>query len=284
VTADAAGDAVVSERQQPLLHAEGVSKVYTRARTGQELSALEEVSLSVETGQFVTIVGPSGCGKSTFLNMVDGLIAPTTGEIRVAGKTVVGPGHDRAMVFQDSSLLPWYTVLRNVSYGLECQGTPAREASRAAQRYVELVGLRGFEHHFPHELSGGMQQRVNLARALAVDPDLLLMDEPFAALDPQTREMMQGELLRIWNETRKTVLFITHAISEAIYLSDRVIVMSARPGRIIADIPVDIPRPRPLAAKRSEEVVAYERQIWSLLEQEVRTTMDRETLVGEAGG
>jgi NitT/TauT family transport system ATP-binding protein len=268
--------------QPPVLDAIDVSKVYIRARTGEALPALEGVSLSVETGQFVTIVGPSGCGKSTFLNMVDGLIVPTGGEIRVAGRPVVGPGHDRAVVFQDSSLLPWFSVLRNVMYGLECQGVRSREASASAREYINLVGLQGFEHHYPHELSGGMQQRVNLARALAVDPDLLLMDEPFAALDPQTREMMQGELLRIWEETRKTVLFITHAISEAIYLSDRVIVMSARPGRIIEDMPIEIPRPRPLAARRSEKLVEYERTIWSLLEQEVRTTMDRESLTGGA--
>ena len=268
----------------PVLEAIDVAKVYVRSRTGEEVAALERISLRIETGQFVSIVGPSGCGKSTFLNIVDGLMDPTGGEIRVAGRTVTGPGHDRAVVFQDSSLLPWYTVSRNVMYGLECQGVPRTEARERAQRFITMVGLEGFEQHYPHELSGGMQQRVNLARALAVDPQLLLMDEPFAALDPQTREMMQGELLRIWEAAEKTVLFITHAMSEAIYLSDRVIVMSARPGRIIADIPIDIPRPRALAARRSDEMVAYERQIWEILEQEVRTTMERTSLVGGDDG
>jgi NitT/TauT family transport system ATP-binding protein len=270
----------MTDSRAPVLEAIDVAKVYVRPRTGEEVPALDRISLRIETGEFVSIVGPSGCGKSTFLNIVDGLMDPTGGEIRVAGRVVAGPGHDRAVVFQDSSLLPWYTVSRNVMYGLECQGVPRAEARAAAQKFITMVGLDGFEQHYPHELSGGMQQRVNLARALAVDPQLLLMDEPFAALDPQTREMMQGELLRIWEAAEKTVLFITHAISEAIYLSDRVIVMSARPGRIIADIPIEIPRPRVMAARRTDEMVAYERQIWDLLEQEVRTTMERTALVG----
>ena len=271
---------MTTDARVPVLEAIDVAKVYVRPRTGEEVAAIERISLRIEAGEFVSIVGPSGCGKSTFLNIVDGLMDPTGGEIRVAGRVVVGPGHDRAVVFQDSSLLPWYTVSRNVMYGLECQGVPSSQARTLAQKFITMVGLGGFEQHYPHELSGGMQQRVNLARALAVDPQLLLMDEPFAALDPQTREMMQGELLRIWEAAEKTVLFITHAISEAIYLSDRVIVMSARPGRIIADIRIDIPRPRAMAARRSDEMVAYERQIWDLLEQEVRTTMERTSLVG----
>ena len=265
----------------PVLEADKVSKVYVRSRTGEAVPALNEISLTVERGEFVSIVGPSGCGKSTFLNIVDGLLEPTGGEIRVAGRVITGPGHDRAMVFQDSSLLPWYSVARNIMFGLECQGVPAKEARKRTEGFITMVGLRGFEQHYPHELSGGMQQRVNLARALAVDPELLLMDEPFAALDPQTREMMQGELLRIWEAANKTVLFITHAMSEAIYLSDRVLVMSARPGEIIADIRIDIPRPRPLAARRSDEMVAYERMIWDILEQEVRTTMERTALVSD---
>jgi NitT/TauT family transport system ATP-binding protein len=258
-----------------------VSKVYVRPRTGEAVPALNEVSITVHRGEFVSIVGPSGCGKSTFLNIVDGLIQPTAGEIRVAGRVVTGPGHDRAMVFQDSSLLPWYSVSRNIMFGLECQGVRSKEARERAQAFINMVGLHGFEQHYPHELSGGMQQRVNLARALAVDPELLLMDEPFAALDPQTREMMQGELLRIWEAADKTVLFITHAMSEAIYLSDRVIVMSARPGEIIADVPIEIPRPRPLAARRSDEMVSYERRIWDILEQEVLKTMERTALVSD---
>lgn len=275
---------MTTDSRAPVLEAIDVAKVYVRPRTGEEVPALDRISLRIETGEFVSIVGPSGCGKSTFLNIVDGLMDPTGGEIRVAGRVVTGPGHDRAVVFQDSSLLPWYTVSRNIMYGLECQGVPRSEARTRAQKFITMVGLDGFEQHYSHELSGGMQQRVNLARALAVDPQLLLMDEPFAALDPQTREMMQGELLRIWEAAEKTVLFITHAITEAIYLSDRVIVMSARPGRIIADVPIDIPRPRAMAARRSDEMVAYERHIWDLLEQEVRTTMERTLLVGGDDG
>jgi NitT/TauT family transport system ATP-binding protein len=274
----------MTDTRQPVLEAIAVSKVYVRPRTGEAVPALSQISLRIHAGQFVSIVGPSGCGKSTFLNIVDGLIDPTGGEIRVGGKTVTGPGRDRAMVFQDSSLLPWFSVTRNVMFGLECQGMDKKEARQRAQAFIDMVGLAGFEQHYPHELSGGMQQRVNLARALAVDPDLLLMDEPFAALDPQTREMMQGELLRIWEAAEKTVLFITHAISEAIYLSDRVLVMSARPGEIIADIPIEISRPRPLAARRSDEMVAYERQIWDILEQEVRTTMERTSVVSDDEG
>src|SRR5687768_1193869 len=227
----------------PKLQAIDVRMEYYQPRTNSRLLAIERFSLDIEEREFVSILGPSGCGKSTFLKIVDGLINATAGELRVDGRRINAPGRDRAMVFQDASLFPWYTVQRNVSYGLECQGVPAKEARERAQPLIELVGLKGFEHHYPYELSGGMQQRVNLARALTVDPDLLLMDEPFAALDAQTREVMQSELLRIWNQTNKTVLFITHQIDESVYLSDRVIVMSARPGRLIADIEVDIPRP-----------------------------------------
>jgi NitT/TauT family transport system ATP-binding protein len=177
------------------------------------------------------------------------------------------------MVFQDSSLFPWFTVRQNVAYGLGSKGIPDAVAFERVGPLIEMVGLGGFERHFPHELSGGMQQRVNLARALAVDPEILLMDEPFAALDAQTREIMQAELLTIWQQSAKTVVFITHQIGEAIFLSDRVIVMSARPGRTLGDIPIDIPRPRSLDVKRSPEFVALEDQIWHLLEGEVRRQM-----------
>lgn len=169
------------------------------------------------------------------------------------------------MVFQDSSLFPWYSVLSNVAYGLVCQGVPKKEAQERAMPLIRLVGLEGFERKYPYQLSGGMQQRANLARALTVDPELLIMDEPFAALDAQTRELMQAELLRIWSASTKTVLFITHQIDEAIFLSDRVIVMSARPGRVIADIAIDLPRPRSLELKRTPAFVAYEEQIWELI-------------------
>ncbi len=252
---------------------------YYQPRTGNRVLAIESLSTTVEAGEFVSILGPSGCGKSTFLKIVDGLIPSTGGRLLLDGRPIAGPGRDRAMVFQDAALFPWYTVVRNVSYGLECQGVPAREARDRALPLIKLVGLDGFEGHYPYELSGGMQQRVNLARALAVDPAVLLMDEPFAALDAQTRELMQAELLQIWNAQRKTVVFVTHQIDEAVYLSDRVIVMSARPGRIIADLPIEIARPRALAVKRSAAFHAHVDQIWELIEGQVKRTMAADRLV-----
>jgi NitT/TauT family transport system ATP-binding protein len=255
------------------LEASDVRMEYVRRRDSSTLLALESFSLAVREGEFVSIVGPSGCGKSTFLKILAGLIPPTGGEIRVDGRVVAGPAPDRAMVFQDSSLFPWYTVGQNVAYGLSCQGVSSRSAAERVAPLIDMVGLRGFDRHYPHELSGGMQQRVNLARALAVDPVLLLMDEPFASLDAQTREIMQAELLKIWQQTGKTVVFITHQINEAVYLSDRVVVMSSRPGRMLADLSIDLPRPRSLEIKHSNTFVQYESDIWRLLEVEVRREM-----------
>jgi NitT/TauT family transport system ATP-binding protein len=226
-------------------------------------------------GEFVSVVGPSGCGKTTFLSVVDGLVAASAGRILVDGQAVTRPGPDRAMVFQEASLLPWRTVLGNVCYGLECLGMPRREREERAAHLIDLVGLSGFEHHYPYELSGGMQQRVNLARALLVDPKILLMDEPFASLDAQTRELMQEELLRIWLQAKKTVLFVTHQIDEAIYLSDRVLVFTGRPGRVKETIRVEIERPRPLGVKREPRFHAIEDRIWSLIEDDVRTGRER---------
>jgi NitT/TauT family transport system ATP-binding protein len=217
------------------LQARDVRMSYNDPATGDRLLAIERIDLDIREGSFVSIVGPSGCGKSTFLKIINGLLPSSEGTIEIAKPD---HGRDHAMVFQDSSLFPWYSVLRNVAYGLICQGVPKKEAHRRAQPFIEMVGLKGFESKYPYQLSGGMQQRANLARALTVDPEILLMDEPFAALDAQTRELMQAELLRIWREANKTVLFITHQIDEAIYLSDRVLVMSARPGRILADTPL----------------------------------------------
>jgi NitT/TauT family transport system ATP-binding protein len=267
----------------PKLHATNVRMEYVRRRDGTKVLALEELSLDIGEGEFLSIVGPSGCGKSTFLKVVAGLLRPTGGTVRVDGKEVGGPSPERAMVFQDSSLFPWYTVVQNVAYGLVCGGMKKSLAAERVAPLIEMVGLRGFDRHYPHELSGGMQQRVNLARALAVDPAVLLMDEPFAALDAQTREIMQAELLKIWAQTDKTVLFITHQISEAIYLSDRVIVMSARPGRCLADLAIELPRPRSLEIKHSPEFVAYEQQVWKLLEGEVRREMATNAVVGANG-
>jgi NitT/TauT family transport system ATP-binding protein len=266
------------------LEATDVRMEYIRRRDGSALLALERFTIGVSEGEFVSIVGPSGCGKSTFLKILAGLIRPSGGEIKVDGRVITGPASDRAMVFQDSSLFPWYTVAQNVAYGLSCQGVGKKAAADQVAPLIDMVGLHGFDRHYPHELSGGMQQRVNLARALAVDPVLLLMDEPFAALDAQTREIMQAELLKIWQQTAKTVVFITHQINEAVYLSDRVVVMSARPGRMLADIPIDMPRPRSLEIKHSPAFVSYEQQIWQLLEGEVRREMAMDDQVVSSGG
>jgi NitT/TauT family transport system ATP-binding protein len=255
---------------QPKLEAQGVSLAYFQPRTSTQLVALDGVNLQVMDGEFVAVVGPSGCGKTTFLCVVDGLITATGGRILVDGEVVTKPGPDRAVVFQDASLLPWRTVLNNVRYGLECLGFSTREANARALHLIALVGLAGFEQHYPHELSGGMQQRVNLARALVVDPKILLMDEPFAALDAQTRELMQEELTRIWAKAKKTVLFITHQIDEAIYLADRVVVFSGRPGKVKESVTIDIERPRPIGVKRQARFHALEDRIWRLIDEELK--------------
>jgi ABC-type nitrate/sulfonate/bicarbonate transport system ATPase subunit len=251
------------------LRARDVRIDYWQERSRRSFCAVDGVSLDVREGEFVAIVGPSGCGKTTFLNAVDGLIPVSSGALWLDDRPLKGPGHDRAMVFQHPSLLPWRTVLANVAYGLEIQGKISRAAARERARdYVRLVGLEGFEEHFPLELSGGMQQRVNLARALATDPQVLLLDEPFAALDAQTREYMQLELLRIWRQTEKTAVFITHDIKEAIYLADRVIVFTARPGRVKLTLDIALPRPRQLRVKRTAEFVEYEDAVWTAIEEE----------------
>jgi NitT/TauT family transport system ATP-binding protein len=258
---------------RPKLEAHDIRLEYFQPRTNTRLTALGGVNLAIMDGEFVAIVGPSGCGKTTFLSVVDGLIAATGGRVLVDGEVVTKPGPDRAVVFQDASLLPWRTVQGNVVYGLECVGVPMREAKERAAHFITLVGLAGFEHHYPYELSGGMQQRVNLARALVMDPKILLMDEPFASLDAQTREVMQEELLRIWAQAKKTVLFITHQIDEAIYLSDRVVVFSGRPGRVKDILAVGMERPRPLGVKRQPRFHAIEDRIWGLIEDDVKGRM-----------
>jgi NitT/TauT family transport system ATP-binding protein len=241
---------------------------YVNNKTGAEVIALKNINLDIKDGEFICIVGPSGCGKTTFLNTVVGLLKPSRGEILLDQKKIEGPGNDRAMVFQNPSLLPWRTVLDNVLYGVELQKQLSTDKKQEAKEFIEMVGLKGYENHYPHELSGGMQQRVNLARALTVNPSLLLLDEPFSALDAQTREFMQGELLRIWSETKKTSLFITHQIDEAVFLADRVFVFGARPGRVVEVIDVNIPRPRNLHVKRSPEFVDLVDHIWSIIEKE----------------
>lgn len=243
-----------------------VTASYVNKRTATSLLALQNITLTINEGEFVAIVGPSGCGKSTLLNLVAGLQAPQSGEIILNGKPIQGPGRDRAMVFQVPALLPWRTVLANVSYGLELQGVPALEAKKRALQFIDLVGLSDFVQSFPNELSGGMQQRANLARALSVEPSLLLMDEPLSALDAIMRENMQAEIQRIWQESRQSVLYVTHQIDEAIFLADRVIVMSDRPGRIEKIIQVRLSRPRPLSIKQHPSFVQLSEEIWQSLQ------------------
>ena len=250
------------------LEIRGLTKRYDVERERRHVVALSDVSLTVADGEFMAIVGPSGCGKTSLLNIVAGLMRHDGGDVIIDGRKVTAPGVDRAVVFQQASLLPWRTVAGNVRYGMEMQKRVDAGVMRArTEHFITLVGLSGFERHFPSELSGGMQQRVNLARALAADPVVLLMDEPFAALDAQTREYMQAELLKIWSEARKTVLFITHQINEAIYLADRVAVMSARPGRVKGIIQIPFERPRPLAVKRDPKFLEIEETIWQMVEE-----------------
>jgi NitT/TauT family transport system ATP-binding protein len=250
------------------LDIEHLTKRYRVERDEREVLALSDVSLSVPEGEFMAIVGPSGCGKTTLLNIVAGLLPYEAGTVSIDGKRVSGPGVDRAVVFQHASLLPWRTVAGNVRYGMEMQKRFDQAVmSQRADHFIRLVGLAGFERHYPSELSGGMQQRVNLARATAADPLVLLMDEPFAALDAQTRESMQAELLKIWAEAHKTVLFITHQINEAVYLADRVAVLSPRPGRLKDVVTIPFERPRPLSLKREPRFLEVEDAIWQLVEE-----------------
>ncbi len=248
-----------------------ISKAFVKrmGRDVQTIHALDRVNLTVREGEFVSIVGPSGCGKTTLLRIIDGLILPDEGEVCINGHVVREPGRDRAMVFQDFGLLPWKTVTENIRFALQMRKIPG-DHSEIVRRHVELVGLKGFEHHYPHELSGGMQQRVGIARALTIDPEVLLMDEPFAALDAQMREVLQAELLKIWEQTAKTIIFITHSIDEAVYLSDRVVVLSQRPGQVRETVRVDLPQPRWSYPVRKEprfwELREY---VWELIRESV---------------
>lgn len=236
---------------------------HTYAANGQKTTALESISLNVETGRFVSIVSPSGCGKSSLLMMLAGLIRPTSGSIRAGGRPIDKPDPSRiGVVFQDASLYPWLTAQNNVEFPLSLRGVDKKTRQARALEALALVGLEGFANSYPHELSGGMKQRVSIARGLVQDPPILLMDEPFAALDEQTRITMGDELLRIWDKTRKTVIFVTHGLSEAIYLSDEVIVLSGRPGRILDRVEVDLPRPRTLDMVADPKFVALREQIW----------------------
>lgn len=254
---------------QPLaVRARDVVVEYERTRDKSTLIALDRFSLDVREGEFLTIVGPSGCGKSTFLNVVAGLAFPVAGEVAVYGRPVTGPGVDRAVVFQDYALMPWRTVVANVRFGLEMQKRVDSATADKVAHYIDMVGLTGFEKAYPRELSGGMRQRVGLARALATEPRLLLMDEPFAAVDAMTREIMQDELAKIVAATGQTTMFITHSVDEAITLGDRIAVVTSRPGRIKEIIDVDLPRPRTRTNRHLPEFQATRDHIWELLSDE----------------
>jgi NitT/TauT family transport system ATP-binding protein len=249
------------------LRIEGVT-VRFAGRKGRTVTALEDISLAIPDRELSVIVGPSGCGKSTLLRLVAGLAEATAGRITLDGRPITGPSAERGMVFQSYTLFPWLTVRRNVEFGLELKRTPAAERRRIAERFIREVGLDGFEDAYPDQLSGGMRQRTALARALANDPEILLMDEPFGALDSQTRALMQELLLAIWEQSHKTVLFITHDIDEALFLGDVVYVMTARPGRIKQEITVDLPRPRAPEILTAPRFVALKREVLTLIREE----------------
>ncbi len=235
--------------------------------------AIEDITLKVRENEFLVIVGPSGCGKSTFLYLAAGFEEPTSGEILLDGRRIEGPGPDRGFVFQEFALYPWKTVLENVSFGLEIQGMDKKAAREKAREYIRTIGLSGFENAYPHTLSGGMKQRVGIARALAYDPEVLLMDEPFGSLDAQTKKLMQQELLRIWAKTRKTVVYVTHSVVEATYLADRVVVLTARPSRVKGIVEVNIPRPR---SYTDEKYLSIRERILGLLDEEVAKAFEEE--------
>jgi len=259
----------------------GLGKTYISTRTGERVQALNNVSFTIAPNEFVSIVGPSGCGKSTLLSLVAGFSAPTTGEILVDGVAVSAPDPRRGVMFQDYALFPWRTVMGNVEFGPMARGVGAGERRASAQRYIEMVGLAGFESRFPHELSGGMRQRCALARLLANEPQVWLMDEPLAAVDLQTRNILQDELLRLWGDdavaaSRRAVMFVTHGIDEAVYLSDRVIVLGRRPGQIKEVVTIDLPRPR-RALRNSAAAGRYVDHIWNLIRDEAAQAIVEET-------
>ena len=261
----------------PKLHLQGITKSFIAPRTGQQTLALADVSLDIEDGEFICIVGPSGCGKSTVLNLIAGLEKPTAGVLEKDGRPIAGPGADRGVMFQDYALMPWQTVQDNIGFGLR-HGTPGKpftpqQREERIRHFIELVGLKGSEKKYPHQLYGGMRQRVALARLLANGPDILLMDEPLGALDAQTRLILQIELLRIWGQTapreqRKTAVFITHDIEEAVFLADRVVVMSSHPGRVRAVLDIDLPRPRDEHVRANPRFGQLSEQIWRLIRDE----------------
>jgi NitT/TauT family transport system ATP-binding protein len=251
------------DNDQIKIKIQNIKKIFN---TGKKVVALNKVNLDINKKEIAVILGPSGCGKSTLLYLIAGFEKPTNGKIYLDGHIIKKPGADRGFVFQDFALYPWRTVLRNITFGLEIKGISKAEAEKKALDYIRIVGLKGFEHAYPHTLSGGMKQRVGLARALVYDPEVLLMDEPFGALDAQTRKLMQMELVKIWEKMKKTIIFVTHSVIEAVYLADRVFIMTARPGKIKGVIDVNLPRPRDYTDKN---YLKYRKQILDLLEEEI---------------
>lgn len=278
--ADSTHDAVPASSEDDKIIAVNINRIYkVRQHDTEELTefqVLKNVNLTVKKEEFLVIVGPSGCGKSTFLDMVAGLAQPTSGEIYMDKKLITGPALDRGIVLQGYALFPWRSVRKNVEFGLEIKNVPKKERAEISQRFIDLVNLNGFEDRYPHELSGGMKQRVAIARALAYDPEVLLMDEPFAAVDAQTREVLQGELLRIWEKTKKTIVFVTHSIDEAIFLADRVVVMASNPGTIKDIIQIELPRPRD-GIRASTEFGKLRQEIWQLLQGQHISTEELQT-------
>jgi NitT/TauT family transport system ATP-binding protein len=260
------GDSPINDYKIVAKNINRVFYVKRGAEGKHDFTAVKDVSFNVKKGEFLTIVGPSGCGKSTLLDILAGLSEPTSGEIYIDGHKVIGPALDRGIVLQGYALFPWRTVRQNIEYGLEIKKVAKHERKIISDRFINMVELNGFENSFPHELSGGMKQRVAIARALAYDPEVLLMDEPFAAVDAQTREVLQDELLSIWEKTNKTIIFITHSIEEAVFLADRVAVMSASPGRIKSFVRVELPRPRRMGdTRKSIDFSRITGVVWNLL-------------------
>lgn len=255
----------MSPLSSPAIEVRGLGKIYREEDSEAEFRALGDVNLSIASGEFISLIGPSGCGKTTLLKIIDGLIPFDEGELVVQGQPVRGPGRERAVVFQNFALLPWLDVRDNIGFGLKLRGANEKQIRETADHFIEMVGLDGFADRYPRQLSGGMQQRVGLARALAVDPDILLMDEPFGALDAQTRNILQSDLLEIWDRSRKTVVFVTHAMDEAVFLSDRVVLMGTHPGRIHEIIEIDLPRPRTDTTRSDPRFVELSSYVWDVL-------------------
>jgi NitT/TauT family transport system ATP-binding protein len=268
-----AGDPSRTPSHQPIVEIHDLSLTYPG-----RVTALEHCSLSVRPAEFIVLLGPSGCGKSTLLQILAGLLKPTTGEVRIAGKVNPPPGKDRGFVFQHAGLLPWFDVYTNIEIGLRAKGLSKPQAREISEKQIQKMGLEGFGAKYPHQLSGGMQQRVGVARAFAIDPPILLMDEPFGALDAQTRVLLQEEMIRLWEGSGKTVIFVTHSIEEAIFLGDRILVMTARPGRIREVVDVNLPRPRGEQTRYEPAYVELNARLWSM----IRGDAER-AIVGEGG-